>query len=133
MFLKTGYFNKWRNKLLIHVVCGSWFSWRYELLVCFDIGGPRIFPTVAATMISKRLVKLGIMCTFEYYRKYEVKTTRILFKFIIYPSCERALKNRRVKSKIGNRLWISFLVRAAVLYQTLLCQTQTKRYWSKFS
>ena len=26
--------------------------------------------------------------------------TRILFKFIIYPSCERALKNRRVKSKI---------------------------------
>ena len=26
--------------------------------------------------------------------------TRILFKFIIYPSCERALKNERVKSKI---------------------------------
>ena len=26
--------------------------------------------------------------------------TRILFKFIIYPSCERALKNGRVKSKI---------------------------------
>ena len=25
--------------------------------------------------------------------------TRILFKFIIYPSCERALKNGRVKSK----------------------------------
>ena len=26
--------------------------------------------------------------------------TPILFKFIIYPSCERALKNGRVKSKI---------------------------------
>ena len=26
--------------------------------------------------------------------------TRILFKFVIYPSCERALKNGRVKSKI---------------------------------
>ena len=26
--------------------------------------------------------------------------TRILFKFIIYPSCERALKNGRVKLKI---------------------------------
>ena len=26
--------------------------------------------------------------------------TRILFKFIIYPFCERTLKNERVKSKI---------------------------------
>ena len=43
-------------------------------------------------------------CTFEYYRKYEVKMTRMLFKFIIYPSCERTLNNGRVKSKIGNRL-----------------------------
>ena len=40
------------------------------------------------------------VATFEYYRKYEVKMARILFKFIIYPSCERALKNGRVKSKI---------------------------------
>ena len=31
---------------------------------------------------------------------YEVKMTRILFKFIIYPSCGRDLKNGRVKSKI---------------------------------
>ena len=48
-------------------------------------------------MISKCFVKLG---TFVYYRKHEVKMTRILCKFIIYPSCERALKNGRVKSKI---------------------------------
>ena len=58
---------------------------------------------------------------------------RILFKLIIYPTCERALKYGRVKSKIGNRLSISLLVRAAVLYQTLLGQTQAKPYWSKFS
>ena len=37
---------------------------------------------------------------FEYYRKYEVNMARILFNFIIYPSCERVLKNGRVKSKI---------------------------------
>ena len=37
-------------------------------------------------------------CTFEYYRKHEGNI--ILFKFIILPSCERALKNGRVKSKI---------------------------------
>ena len=30
--------------------------------------------------------------------------TRILFKFIIYPSCERALKNERVKSKIVRKV-----------------------------
>ena len=34
------------------------------------------------------------------YRKYEVKMTRILFQFMIYLSCERALKNGRVKSQI---------------------------------
>ena len=43
-------------------------------------------------------------CTFEYYRKYEVKITRILFKFSIYPSYERALKNRKVKWKIVGKL-----------------------------
>ena len=30
--------------------------------------------------------------------------TRILFKFIIYPSFERVLKNGRVKSKIVRKL-----------------------------
>ena len=40
------------------------------------------------------------MCTSECYWKYEVKMTRILYKVIIYPSCERAFKNGRVKSKI---------------------------------
>ena len=34
--------------------------------------------------------------------------TRILFKFIIYPSCERALKNGRVKSKIARKSSLNF-------------------------
>ena len=54
---------------------------------------------------------LKAFCETEYnsvilniYRKYALKMTRILFKFIIYPCYEKALKNGRVKSKIGNRL-----------------------------
>ena len=34
--------------------------------------------------------------------------TRILFKFIIYPSCERALKNMRVKLKIFRKMSLNF-------------------------
>ena len=30
--------------------------------------------------------------------------THILLKFIIYPSCERALKNKRAKSEIVRKL-----------------------------
>ena len=40
---------------------------------------------------------------FECYGKYEVKVTRILFKFI-YPSCKKALKSERMKSKIVGKL-----------------------------
>ena len=59
--------------------------------------------------------------------------TRILFKFIIYSSCERALKKGRVKLKIGNPLSTLLLVRAADLYHTLLGQTQANPYSLKFS
>ena len=34
--------------------------------------------------------------------------TRILFKFITYPSCESALKNGSVKSKIVRRSYLNF-------------------------
>ena len=34
--------------------------------------------------------------------------TRILFKFIIYPSCERALKNGKVKLKIVRKSSFNF-------------------------
>ena len=53
--------------------------------------------------------------------------THIFFEFIFYPSCERDLKNGRVKSKIGNRLWNSLLVRTAVLDQTLLAKLKQSR------
>ena len=87
------------------VVYSSWFSWRYESLLRFRIGGPRFFLRFAAVMISKRFVKLGIK---EYYRKYEVKMTPVLFKFIIYPSCERVLKNGSIKSKIVRKSSLKF-------------------------
>ena len=77
-------------------------------LLRFCIGGPRFFPRVATTMTSKRFVKLGIICTLEYYRKYEVKMTSILFKFTIYPSCESALKNESVKSEIVRKSSFNF-------------------------
>ena len=47
-------------------------------------------------------------CTFEYYGKYDVKMIRILFKCIIYRSCEKALNNGRVKSKIVRKLSLNF-------------------------
>ena len=65
-------------------------------------------------------------CTLEYYRKYEVKMTHILFKFIIYPSCDRAVKNGRVKSKIGNclfHIW-SGQLSCIRLYQAKLKQSR---------
>ena len=77
-------------------------------LLRFCIGGPRFFPRVATPMTSKRFVKLGIICTLEYYRKYEVKMTSILFKFTIYPSCESALKNASVKSEIVRKSSFNF-------------------------
>ena len=44
----------------------------------------------------------------EYCRKHEVKMIRKLFKFIIYLSCERALKNGRVSSKIFGKSSLNF-------------------------
>ena len=43
----------------VHVVYSSWFSWRYGSLLLFGIGGPRFFPRVAATMISKRFCEIA--------------------------------------------------------------------------
>ena len=64
-------------------------------------------------------------CTLEYYGKYEVKMTHLLFKFIIYPSCERAVKNGRVKSKIENfgqgSCFISGFIRPNSKKAVLLC------------
>ena len=59
-------------------------------------------------MNSKRFVQLGIVVYFVYYRKYEVKMTRILFKFIVYPSLERVLKTGRVESKTSRQSSLNY-------------------------
>ena len=65
----------WWNKLLfvtsiwqvierVHVVYGSWFSRRYEPSPSFGIWGPRVFPRVSATMISKVFCQTGYNSVF---------------------------------------------------------------------
>ena len=98
----------WQVIERVHVVYGSWFSWRHESLLRFGIGGPKFFLRVVATIISKRFVNWVYEGTFEYYRKYEVKMTRTLFKFIIYSYCERALKEGKKKSKIFRKSSLNF-------------------------
>ena len=79
----------------MHVVYDSCFFWRYESSLRFGIGGPRGLPRVTATMTSKHFVNF-------------VKVARILFKLIIYPSFERALKYGRMKSKIFSKSSLHF-------------------------
>ena len=136
---------KWRNKLLVptliwqviegvRVVYSSWFSWRYDSLLRFGIGGPRSFPRLATTMISKRFVKLGKRVYFwilqKIWRKWFVCYLSLLFTHLVKEPWRTGAWNHK---KLANRLWTSLLVRAAVFYQTLLGQTQTKPYWPKFS
>ena len=85
-----------------------------------------LLPPWSQSVLWNRVLK----CTFDYCKKYEVKMTPILLKFIIYPSCERALKNGRVKSKIFRKssfddmvFWlhmITFHLRS-VLCQKMYC------------
>ena len=49
----------------VHVDYDSWFSWRHESLFRFGLGDPRFSPRLAATMILKRFVKLGIIVYFR--------------------------------------------------------------------
>ena len=107
----------------VYVVYSSWFSWRLESLVRFDNEGPRFFSRIAATMISKRFVKLGVKAYFWIY-KYEVKITRILFNFVIYSSWDRTLKKGRVKLKIVRKSSfgdIIFLTSHAYIWLLFFC------------
>ena len=92
----------WQVIERVHVVYGSWFSWRYASLLHFGIGGSQDFPKGCRHQDFKALSETGYNSVLLniIYRKYEVKMTRILFQFMIYLSCERALKNGRVKSQI---------------------------------
>ena len=58
---------------------------------------------------------------------------RILFTLIIHPSYEKALKHGFVKSTLFRKssLNLSF-GQVAISYQTLLSQTQSKPYCSKY-
>ena len=86
----------------VHVVYVPWFSWTPTSSLCLGIGGPRFFPRVATTMTSKGFMKVSWIMG-GWNRKY-----------------------------LEKRLRTSLLVRSAVLYQTLLGQTQEKPYFSKF-
>ena len=85
----------------VYVAYCSWFSWWYESPFCIYIGDPRFFLRVAATMNSKRFVKLSTVSNIEYNRKYEIKMTSITFKFISYPSFEWVNWNTFRKSSLN--------------------------------
>ena len=79
------------------VFYSSWFFWRYKSLLCFGIGGPRFFPRVAATMILKRFVKLGIKVYFRILQKIwskDVYYLPILLKGL--EEREGEIKNRKL-------------------------------------
>ena len=122
MFLKTVISIKWRNNLLIHninltghrksVCCLQLFVFlEIWVFVPFWHWRTQAFPKGCCQHDLKAFCEIGYKkYTFEYYRKFEVKMTGMLFKFITYPSCERALKNGRVKSKIVRKSSFSDLV-----------------------
>ena len=98
---------KWRNKLLIHNINLTGHrksACCLQLLVFLEIWviapfwhwRTQVFPKGCCHHYIKAF---WCKCTSEYYRKYDVNMARILFKFIIDPSCERALKYWRVKLK----------------------------------
>ena len=108
-FWKSVISNKWRNKLFIHnmnltvhrksacclqllVFLEIWAIAISVLAFRFGIGRPRFFSRVAATMISKRFCEIVYKSVLLNVIK-NIKT-RILFKFIVYPSCKRFLKKR---------------------------------------
>ena len=111
---------KWRNKFLIHNINLTRHrksACCLQLLVFLEIWvialfwhwRTKVFPKGCCHHDLKALWIGYKSVNFEYYRKYEVNMARILFNFIIYPSCERVLKKGRVKSKIvGNRLLMTW-------------------------
>ena len=74
--------------LEIRVIAPFW-HWRSQ-----------VFPKGCWPHDLKAFCKIGYKSVLLHFRKYELKMTHIIFKFIIYPSCERALRNGRVKPKI---------------------------------
>ena len=101
---------RWRIKLLIHNINLTGHrksACCIQLLVFLEIWviapfwhwRTQVFPKGCCHHDLKAFCEIGYKSV--PYRTYEVKVTRILFKLFIYPSCERALKNGRIKSKIS--------------------------------
>ena len=95
MFLKMSYF----NYLGEQVPCSTALAFPGEMSHCsvLALENPGFSQWLLPPWSQSVFVKLGIIVYF--WMLYNTMT-RILFKFIIYPSCERAVKNRRVNSKI---------------------------------
>ena len=110
----------WQVIQRVHVVYGSWFSWKHVAL--FWHWRSSFYPKVAATMNSKRFAKLGIIVYFRILWKIWSKDDSYIIKVWT------RWQNRKY---LGNPLWTSFLVRVAFLYQTLRGQPQTKLCCSK--
>ena len=106
---------KWMNKLLIHSIN---LAGHRKSACCLQVLEIRViaplrhwrsqvFPQGCCHHDLKVFCETGYnKYTFEYFTKYEVKMTRILF--ITYPSCETALKNGRVRSKIVRKSSLNF-------------------------
>ena len=106
---------KWTNKLLIHntnLTGHRRSAWCLRLLVfleiwpCndisllrFGIGGPRFFLRIAATMISKRFVKLGIKVHFWILYKIWSKDDSYIICVYYLPILWKGLEEREVETK----------------------------------
>ena len=95
MFLKMSYF----NYLGEQVAYSTALAFPGEMSHCsfLALENPGFSQGLLPPWSQSVFVKLGIIVYF--WMLYNAMT-RILFKFIIYPSCERALKKGRVNSKI---------------------------------
>ena len=144
---------KWRNKLLIHninLIGHRKSACCIQLLVFLEIWviapfwhwRTQVFPKGCCHHDLKAFFWNWLQkCTFKCYRKYEIKMTRILFKFIIYSFCEKTLKNGRVKSKIGNGLLVTWIFWVHIIiwdyFSSVFCIVPQKvlflKYWSELA
>ena len=130
---------KWRNKLVIHNInltghrkSGCCLQLLFFLKIWVIAPGNPVFSQKLLQPWSQNVLWNWVKkYTFEYYGKYEVKMIRILFKFIIYPSCERALKNGRVTWFF----WLHMIIYDQ--FSSVFCIVPRKvlllKYWKWFS
>ena len=96
----------------MHVVDSSWFSWRYEWSLHFGIGGPRFFPMVAITMISKRFYEVWyksvLLSVIENMKqRWLVFCLSLLFTQIVKGPWRSGSWNQK---KLRNRLLVIFFL-----------------------